>query len=356
MDYSAVFLSVQDQMAPVYAFTSAMAMVIAFAAIVTTATRATYSGQLAAPLKMVTASGLLALTIAFFPDWMALGQSIAYGGLETVGVNPRESHRQFGELIAGSLDDEELTLGTLWREGGLRSIVIYGATFLLGWFSWSVMWLAWVVQQFALVMGIAVAPLMLSLILLEPTRGIGIRFTIGIAALALLPLGWAILDLGNKILLNWAANDDIYVLGDDQGLLAGIQTLAFIVILSLYNIASVVLAPIAAYGLFTSGAQIGVSAAQALQNSLAAGVSYAAGAGATSAMAGAGPVGIAGATSAAGGAGMVSGAMGSGGLMVPAAIGSLAIMASTSSTSPSSAARDGDVNQQAADIAARYKK
>lgn len=325
---------VQHQIDPVYHFFTGLAMVVCLAALVTSVSRANFSGDVTGMIRHVVAVMLVSLCIMFMRDWLDLAERIASAGLADLDADPRDTHEKFGELLS------------LTRDGAaLPSVILgihtYSFPMILGWLGWFTVWVAWVIQEFALALAISVAPLMVSLLLLQATQGIGVRFIIGIIALALLPLGWVVFDIFTKFLLRLAesvTDFDRLPLGIGTG--ASILIDVLVSIAGVYTFISTLFAPIAMYRLFNSGASIGVSAVQSMQASASTGISQAIG-GAT--MGGF----VGGAAGAAAGAGIglvsgsVTGATGTRGAVMPAVMGA--------------AAMTGDVTKRANDVARAHK-
>jgi hypothetical protein len=137
-----------------------------------------------------------------------------------------------------------------------------------------------------------------------------------------------------------AAGNEIYSAAGDSKILAGTEMLFLIVVLSLWMLSSTIAAPLAITKLVVSGSQIGSSLLQSAGMAFSQGMSYSIGAGVTTALGGGGSVATGAAAAAAGVSGVIIGSMGSSGIIVPAVIGTVAVMTSSREQSPEQEADD----------------
>lgn len=341
--------SYQSHIDPLYTALSSVAIVFALGKFIFSAARA-QAGDLNHILQSIVWCGILFISITQFRDWIGLVQDIAHGLADLVNADPSANHQEFARVVTNGLEGEEDVSGwDVLRDGGLTKLVTYWIVLFLGIIAMGIVWLAELVQGIAILFGIGLAPLMLSLIILDSTRGIGIRYVISMVALALIPVAWAVMDIGTSIILEWAADDS-------DGPTTLLKNLGAIVTLTFYLIIATIVAPIAFYRQLTSGSFIGMSMIQGALSSMGAGASYGLGAGTAVHSAGGSHAATGAASAAAGAGGLASGALGSGGMLVPAAIGSMAIMATTRAANASSPSESTpSINQQANNMAAKYK-
>ncbi len=326
-----------------------VAMVVLFAALVIAAWKGSMSGDSTSAIHMLATIAVLAIVINLFPDWVDELVQVAHSLLGQLNADPSTSHQEFAQLLTGADEEGAEDIGfwdVLWSdEGGLGKAMIYVFVLLIGKLAWLIVWIAYLVQHVVAIFSIAVSPGFLAMFALGATRGVSIKFILSLLGVILWPIGWAVADIMTDALLQLAAEDRIYVITGNDAMLAGTQTLSFILLISIWMLVSTIAAPFLISKAIESGSQIGAAMVASLVSSTSQGASYGLGAGATARFAGASGVGSAAAAIGGGTAGLVSGAMGSGNALVPAAIGTMAVAASANK----------DINQQAQEIANKHR-
>ena len=315
-----------------------VAMVILFAALVFSAWHGSMAGDTGSMLRSVGSVGILAVVILMFPDWVDELTHVAQLLIRELDVDPSEVHLTFAQLLTGAAQGQDVGFwDVLWAdEGGIGKAFIYLSVWLLGKIAWLVVWLAYLLQHIIAVLAIATSPIMLAMFSINATRGVAVKFLLSLFGVILWPLGWAIANIVTEALLQLAVNNRIYVITEHDSILFGNQTLAFILLLGLWMLVSTIAAPIVISKAIQSGSQVGASFLSSMAAATGQGLSYGVGGGVTASLAGASPATALASGVAGGSAGLASGAMGSSGVLVPAAIGTMAI-AATSGASASSA-------------------
>ena len=349
-DFSEIFPELLDQARDIHDFLVNVAIVVLFSGLVRSSWRGTLAGDSAEMMRAVVAVAILALVIQFFPDWVDELTSASHSVLQQIDADPTQTHTEFARLITGADEGQDVGFwDVLWSdEGGIGKAFIYAFVLIMGKLAWLIMWLAYLLQHVIAIFAIAVSPGFLAMFALNATRGVAIKFILSLLGVLLWPIGWAIADIMTDALLKLAAEDRIYVLTGPDSMLAGTQTLSFILILSFWILVSTIAAPVLISRSIESGSQIGAALLGSMAAASGQSLSYGVGAGVTASLAGASPA-TAGAAAIAGGAGgLVSGAMGSSGVLVPAAIGTMAVAAAGSSAKPQTSA---EINAEADRIA-----
>lgn len=328
-----------------------VALVIVFAGLVATAARAAY-GDVSQVVKAVLAAGVAAVVIAAFPDWIDQMQLMAHSVVTELNADPAKSHERFALLIAGP-ETATADAPGFWDvmfddQGGIGKAVMYAVILLMGKVALAVMWIYFALQQVILIGSVAVSPLFIASILIGATKEVGVRFLLSTLAVILWPLGWALADIGTSSLLKLVASGQTYDPAGGNVVLEASESFFLIVLVSIWMLVSTIGAPIAISRALQTGSQVGASLLGSLGTALSQGGSYAIGAGATASMSGSSGVATVAAAGVAGVGGMVSGAAGSSGMILPAVIGTMAVMAGSKG--------GGDFNQMAADISKRERE
>ena len=327
-----------------------VAMVILFASVVFSTWHASTNGDTPAMLRAIGSVGILAIVIQVFPDWTDTITRMAHLLITDLDADPAEVHQTFAHLLTGADDNQEVGLwDVLWADrGGIGKSLIYLFAWMTGKISWLVVWFAYLLQHLITILSVSASPIMLAMFSLNATRGVAIKYVLSLCGVILFPLGWAAASVVTNSLLQLAAENRIYVLTEHDSILSGPETLVFIMLLSLWMLGSTIAAPMVISRSIQSGSQIGAALLGSVAAASGQGLSYGVGGGATASLAGASPrtslaTGLAG-----GAAGLASGAMGSSGVLVPTAIGTMAVAASSGRAA---AAGSTNVNERAAEIA-----
>ena len=292
-------------------------LVFAFFALVLGLLLAAYRGMfgnLAEIVRALVAVAILSVTLSFIDDWtFELGNLVNEHVIERLDTDPREAHTRFGELIVNPVDDGEdegwwdkifdAKAATATWIGKL--LILVAAKI-----AWLIVWWAYFLHKALVYFGVALAPIFLPMLMLNATRGIAVRYLLGLFSLTLWPLGWAVANLMTEALMEAAADRTLFDYGGVVGQASfGPQMIFFMLLASMWLLASTIGAPIVMSRVLTSGAQIG---AALLGGFAGAGVGSVAG-GVGGAMLGggiAGPVGAAAGGLGGAGAGFASGAVG----------------------------------------------
>ena len=271
-------------------------------------------GSFSEIVRALVAIAILSVTLGHIDEWtFELGNTIDEYVVEGLDTDPRETHTRFGELIANPADEDD---DRAWYEKifDVKAAVATAIAKLIIWLAakiaWIIVWWAYFIHKALVYFGIALAPVFLPMLMLNATRGIAVRYVLGLFSLLMWPLGWAVANLMTEALMNAAADRTLFEYGGIAGQASfGPQMLFFILVAAIWLIASTIAAPIIMSRVLTTGAQIG---AALLGGFAGASVGTAAG-GVGGAMLGgssAGPVGAAAGALVGGGAGFGTGAVG----------------------------------------------
>lgn len=221
-------------------------------------------GNLSEIVRALVAVAVLSITLGYIDDWtFDLGNLVNEYVIDELGTDPSQTHTRFGELIANPADEGE---DRAWYEvifdaqTAIVQALLKGFVFLVAKLAWVIMWWAYMIHKAVVYFGVALAPIFLPLLMINATRGIATRYALGLFALLLWPLGWSVANLMTDALLEAAADRTLY---DYGGLLGqttyGPQMIFFVLLASLWLIASTIGAPIVMTRVLTTGAQIGAA-------------------------------------------------------------------------------------------------
>ena len=219
-------------------------------------------GDLSEMVRALVAVAILSVALNYVDDWtFRLGNIINDYVIEGMGTDPRETHSRFGELIADPISEGEdrswfdfifdanATLNQ-WKAQAL----IWAASKV----TWIIVWWAYMIHKAILYLGVGLAPIFLPMFMLSSTRGIAIRYLLGLFALLLWPLGWATANLMTQALMDAAADRTLFEYGGIAGkAIYGPQMMFFILLASIWLIASTIGAPFVITRVLTTGSQIG---------------------------------------------------------------------------------------------------
>lgn len=337
--FTDMFPELIEESRRLYGTFSIIASVLVFAGLSISAVNGSF-GDLNRAIRGLVVAALVVAMIGIFPRLTDMLQDMGYSLVVEISADPSESHQKFAHLIAGPETGEAVENIGFWdilwnsNNGGIGKAILYAVVLVLGKISLAITWLATLIQNIVMLLGVAVAPVFLAMFSIESTRGIAGRYFLTLVAVICWPLGWALADIVTTGILRMAAGNGIYSAAGDSQILAGTEMLFLIVVLSLWMLSSTIAAPLAITKLLVSGSQIGSSLLQSAGMATSQGLSYSIGAGVTTALGGGGSVATGAAATVAGLGGVVSGAMGSSGILIPAVIGTVAVMASSKEQSP----------------------
>ncbi len=240
---------------PVLALFVVIALVNAF--------RNTHSvpGQLRAIIPIVA----IVVTAANFDAAVKAGQEAVADLVENkLGARPDAVAMRFIEKIGGAQDQQETgkwwalftKVGTALVQGLVEAFVVINSVM-----AFCFMVLAYLAQELALEVGIALAPLFLSFLLLSSTRSIGVQFLLHMLALLLMPVGWGVASLISDRIIDYATN--IQMLDVNQPL--GAMTFAMRgtwggLLLAIWIDLSTSVVPFAMMKMVTTGVSLGTGA------------------------------------------------------------------------------------------------
>ena len=322
-------------------------------------------GSLAEVVRTLIAIAVISVVLGFVDDWVFfLGNTIQDGVVEELGTDPRETHTRFGEILANPQDESE---DSSWydlifdAEAAVATTLGRWLIFIASKIAWYIVWWAYIIQKAMLYFGISLLPLFLPMLLVNATRGIGIRYVLGLIGVLLWPLGWAVANLMTEGLISGAVDRTLFEFGGPLGAASfGPQMIFFMIVASMWLVFSTIAAPVILARAVTTGSQVGAALLGGFMGAAGAGLSGAVGG--TMAAGGAGIQG-GGGMAAGGAASFVGGSAGGGASM---AIGAgLAAMSAAGGSSgggggntsggggggSSSSSGGGDVNAKAAAIA-----
>jgi hypothetical protein len=274
-------------------------------------------GSIAEIVRTLVAIAVLSIVLGFVDEWVFfLGNTIQDGVIEELGTDPRETHTRFGEIIANPQDESE---DESWydfifdAEAAVATALGRLLVYLAAKISWLIVWWAYAIQKGFLYFGVALLPLFLPMFLLNATRGIAIRYILGIIGILLWPLGWAVANIMTEGLLDNAADRTLFEFGGALGGASfGPQMIIFTVVASLWLVFSTIAAPVILGRVVTTGSQIGAALLGGFMGAAGAGLSGAVGG--TMAAGGKGAGGVGGMVGG-GAAGFMGGSMGGGASM-----------------------------------------
>jgi len=333
--FNQLFPDILEKAYELYGVFTSVAMVVVFAGLSMAAIRGTF-GDLTSLMRGLVSTGIIAVVISVFPSWVDQLQVMAHSLVSQLDSSPAESHQRFAELIAEpDVEGEDVGFwDVLWADkGGIGKAIIYGVVFLFGKMALAVMWLVFILQKLILIFGVSVSPLFISMLSLQTTRSIGVKYLMSLLGLIFYPIGWSVANLLTASLLKLVAGDGVSAMSGGSLLLEGTQMVFIVIVLSLWILVSTIQAPRMISKMIQQGSQIGADLFSGFGRSLAQGAGYAVGAGVTASMQGGGKGAVAGASTAGGLAGVAMGAASSGSVILPAAIGTLAAVSGGSSAS-----------------------
>ena len=221
-------------------------------------------GNLGEIVRALVAVGVLSISLGYIDEWtFEAGNLVNDYVIDGLDTDPRETHTRFGEIIAnpGDADDDRA-----WYERifDADTAVAEAISKMLIWFAakvaWLIVWWAYLIHKALVYFGIALAPIFLPMLMLNATRGIGVRYVMGLFSLIMWPLGWAVANLMTDALMNAAADRTLYEYGGALGRVSyAPQMIFFILLASIWLVASTIGAPIVMSRIITSGAQIGAA-------------------------------------------------------------------------------------------------
>ncbi len=304
-------------------------------------------GNLSEIVRALIAVAVLSVVLGYIDDWtFDAGNLVTDFVLDGLDTDPRETHTRFGELLANPVDegDEQSWLDRLFdARTALAEMIAKGLIWFAAKIAWVIVWLAYFIHKALVYFGVALSPIFLPMIMLNATRGIAVRYVMGLFSLIMWPLGWAVANLMTQSLMDAAADRTLYEHGGLLGQVAyAPQMLIFIMIASIWLVASTIGAPIIMNRVLTSGAQIGSALLGGFMGSMIGTGSGAVGGAMLGGSVGGTPGALAGAALG-GSGGFATGASGgpSSGMAAGAGMGALSMMTAAGGGATSSNAQEG---------------
>jgi hypothetical protein len=131
--------------------------------------------------------------------------------------------------------------------GSMGDQILWAFALFLSWAAEGIMFLMRIVQQVLFLIEIAVCPLLLSLAMIPATAHIAGRYIMGLVAIALWPLGWALCNLITLGLLDLgvnSSNNTALGVTNTVGVYAPLAGLGYLILLALWVIGSTLSAPV----------------------------------------------------------------------------------------------------------------
>ena len=363
-DFDLLFPTFKSKVEELFQGLLVFAFLIMVIGLLLAAYRGTF-GSLAEVVRTLIAIAVISVGLGFVDQWaFFLGNAVQDGVVAELGTDPRDTHKRFGEILADPHDESS---DRSWydfifdAEAAVATAIGHAVIWMASKVAWWIVWWAYIIQKAMLYFGVSLLPLFLPMFLVNATRGIAIRYVLGLIGILLWPLGWAVANLMTDGLLSSAADKSLFEFGGVAGKASfGPQMIFFMVVASLWLVFSTIAAPVILARAVTTGSQVGAALLGGFMGATGAGLSGAVGG--LMAAGGSGAKGMAGMVGG-GAAGFAGGSMGGGASM---AIGAgLAAMSAAGGSvgsggkndggsgggSSSSSSGGGDVNARAAAIA-----
>ncbi len=219
-------------------------------------------GSFSEIVRALVAVAVLSIALGYIDDWVFdAGNLVTEFVLEGLDTDPRETHTRFGELLTNPVDegDDQSWLDRIFdAQTAIAELLAKGLILIAAKIAWVIVWLAYFIHKALVYFGVALAPIFLPMLMLNATRGIAVRYIMGLLSLIMWPLGWAVANLMTQSLMDNAADRTLYEFGGVLGQASyAPQMLIFMLIASIWLVASTIGAPIIMSRILTSGAQIG---------------------------------------------------------------------------------------------------
>lgn len=331
METNAFFPEFQERAVGLYQLSTSIALAILTIALIIKIYQGSM-GDVTLMWRAVVATAIIGVLISVMPDWLNRLQTEMHQLVLKMDADPADSSAQFARLVTDSVDKDSEEIGFMdilnATNGGFGKAIAYGLVFLASKAALAFQYLVFVVQQVLIVFGVALLPIFLGFFQINSMQTVAIRYVQGLVSVALWPFGLAIATILTKALLLRASGNGIYKAGEQVANEYGEQTFFFVIVLTLWILASSFAAPLAVTMTFLKGTNPGATFLTRLGTSASQSGSFAAGAAATSALSGGGVKRSVVAAVAGGAAGAVSGAGGGGGVVIPGVIGLAASLGS----------------------------
>lgn len=181
-------------------------------------------------------------------------------------ASPEKLLQKFaGKLMAGDEKPDDGLWSRITRAGTHLFHALLGALIaFIALLAMVFFFLAYLAQELALEMGIALSPILVGFLLLPATRGIGAKFLLYMLAIALFPLGWGAASLVSDSLIDFATRQGLGTNKEVAPALSfAMRDLFGALLLAVWMILSTLFAPFAILSAVTSGVHITADAARA---------------------------------------------------------------------------------------------
>ncbi len=266
--------------------------VLIFAGLLMNVYKGMMSGDIGAIWRHILVSGLVISITPFYGEWMLATQS-ALGDdlLRDLGVDPISMLMNFGNSFGEAPFDTgsapDIVLGILdpltWFEYFAQVIGAW-IMLLLSFIMYICFWIGFQIQIIAIYLGNAAAPIFLGMLVFEQTRDTGVKYHIGMIAICFWPLGWGLGMLFAQAIMD-SAPDLIDQIVSPVGAIALVGTvlaiaspIIIVLIVIVWVIVTLFIAPKIVSKAITTGSQIGMGFISAGMNAAVGGAQAAAGA------------------------------------------------------------------------------
>jgi hypothetical protein len=266
--------------------------VLIFAGLLMNVYKGMMSGDIGAIWRHILVSGIIITITPFYGEWMLATQS-ALGDdlLQDLGVDPISMLMNFGTSFGEAPFDTgsapDIVFGILdpltWFEYFAQLIGAW-IMLLMSLIMYICFWIGFQIQIIAIYLGNAAAPIFLGMLVFEQTRDTGVKYHIGMISICFWPLGWGLGMLFAQAIMD-SAPDLIDQIVSPIGAIAIVGTALalagptiLVIIVILWVIVTLFIAPKIVSKAITTGSQIGMGFISAGMNAAVGGAQAAAGA------------------------------------------------------------------------------
>jgi hypothetical protein len=303
---------------------------------------------------------VICILIATLPDIVNGIQLASHALVQETGADPSKSSEKFGSLIVGKSESDSEEVGFMdilfHDRGGLGKAILFAMLMMVSFVALVIQYIFFVIQQVLVIYGIALGGVFLAMFMVDSLKSIATKYFLGLVAILIWPVGWALGDIVTTALLERAAGTGVHGEGISGFASTGLQSLFLAVVVSVWLLITTIGFPLLINQIVTAGANVGSLILQRMSTALGFGASYAMIGGTTAAMTDGSKAAVAASTVAGAIGGTVSGAVGSSGsMLLPTIIGLSAAKGSIGSRAPSPSG-DPDYNAEAAKISKSKKQ
>lgn len=291
-------------------------------------------GDVGAMIRAFITMGVIALAIPSLPGWVDQLQSSAHQIVGENGLNasPKDTHRRFAEHLLRSEEEKgEYTFWDLWGADSvsLGEVFLYLIILCASYAAMVTMYVISLGQQALLGFFVALSPVFLSFFTLGATYGTAVKFFLRLVSVILWPWGFALCSLITDSILAQLAEDGLVGINVPGAFVESSLYLFGTLVAAFWIVASTIFAPFVISKVFMEGASAGSEILRSFGAAATQTLTYGVGAGVTTRLLGGSRLAATASGLLGAGSGMVSGATGSSGAILPAAIGIGAAMSSS---------------------------